>query len=139
MTKISDVRKAKAKAILDDTAKGFNQWTRISDFVKFGILFSIAKDDPRLPDLLISGLFEVVEPEPCERASSAILSDPNRVALQPTEKGIACHYWFTRYNEQRRATDAAYAQGRKDVAIQLFDNIANSVGLDFEALYDESE
>ena len=135
LNKLHEARKAKAKAVWDIAAKGFNHWTSIRDYIELGILLSVFKDDPNLPNILASGYFEVVEPEPCEKALSPIHFDPDRIALQPTEKGIVAYYWFSRYNhQQRRATDAAYIRGKKDVTLQIFENIANSVGLDFEEL-----
>lgn len=130
-------RKDKAKALLDKLAKGFNRWNIIRHFIEVGILTSIEKDDPELPYLLSTGYVEIVEPEPCEKELSPNLSSPSRVALQPTEQGIACYFWFMRYNEQCRAKEAAYIQGKKDVALQLFGNIANSVGLDFEQMCED--
>ena len=123
-------RKEKAKAILDDVAKTFNLWTHISNFVKYGSLFSLPKDDALLPELLKTGYIEIVEPEPCEKALSVNLSDSNRIALQPTEKGLTAYYWFTKYNQQCRETKAAYIQGKKDALIQIFSNLANSLDLD---------
>ena len=128
-------RKDKAKAILDNAAKTFNLWTNISDFVKYGRLFTLSKDDARLSELLKTGYIEIIEPEPCEKELSVNLSDSNRIALQPTEKGLTAYYWFTKYNQQRHKTNAAYIQGKNDALIQTFSKIAESLDLDFEQIF----
>lgn len=136
---LQTARKEKAKAILDDIAKPFNLWTHIGDFVKYGSLFSLPKDDARLPELLKRGYIEIVEPEECEKAFSVNLSDSRRVALQPTEKGLTAYYWFTKYNQQRHETKAAYIQGKNETFIKICTNLAKSLDLDFEQILQEYE
>ena len=132
-------RKEKAKAILDDIAKPFNLWTHISNFVKYGNLFSLSKNEARLSEWLEKGYIEIVEPEECEKALSVNLSDSRRVALQPTEKGLAAYYWFTKYNQQCRETKAAYIQGKNETFIKICNNLAESLGLDFEQILQDYE
>lgn len=127
-------RKDKAKAILDNAVKGFNQWTKIRDFIEYGMLFSVRKDDARLSEWLETGYVEIVEPEPCEKELSVNLSDSNRIALQPTDKGIIAYYWFTKYNEQCHKTSEAYELGKKGAVLQVFNKIVKSLDMDFEEL-----
>lgn len=132
-------RKEKARALLDAVAKPFNRWKLIRDFIDYGMLGSIMRDDAKLPDLLKTGYVAIVEPEPCEKALSVTLADSNRVALQPTEKGIVAYYWHTKYNQQIHETSAAYSRGKKDAFVKLCRNMADSLDLDFEDVISDCE
>lgn len=134
-----EARKANAKATLASFGNSFSYWRIIRDWAESGHPTAIRKDNPQLNDLLGSLYVQVHEPEPCEKTSSVTLSDSNYVAFKPTDFGIAAYFWFTKYNQQCQATKDAHEQGKKDVALQIFDNIASSVGLNFDELIEEYE